>query len=81
MHNFFKSYYKEFLWPLDTYQILKGEWPQILTFGFFIVHTMYAPLAYITHLTDSSAFSKFACIERGGDGIIILNPSGHQLEL
>ena len=27
---------------------------------------VYAPLAYLTHLTDSCAFSKFVCIEGGG---------------
>ena len=30
----------------------------------------YAPLAYVTHLTESCAFSKFACIEGGGIGSV-----------
>ena len=32
--------------------------------------TIYAPLAYTTHLTDSCAFSKFACIEGGKIGSV-----------
>ena len=37
----------------------------VLSVSFFKFIYIYAPLAYITHLTDSCAFSKFACIWGG----------------
>ena len=35
-----------------------------------LCYYFYAPLAYITHFTDSCTFSKFACIE--GRGVLLL---------